>query len=95
MGIKVGKKYFPKTMSGIAKAKKYSALIDSPIEKGSTDLTSAAKHLSGASQLQGLKNPAHNNLEPFKSGYNQGVDTRGGDTSKHSQTPRFKKDNIK
>ena len=94
MGIKVGKKIFPKTLGGLSKAKQYSALTDQPIEKGSKDLTSAAKHLSPNAQLKGIKNPAHKKLEPF-SGYNKGVDTRGGDTSKHSQTPRFKKDNIK
>ena len=94
MGIKVGKKIFPKNLSGISKAKKYSALIDEPIQNASKDLTGSAKFLSPSSQLKGIKNPAHEKLEAFSS-YNKGIDTRGGDTSKHSQTPRFKKDNIK
>ena len=33
MGIKVGKKIFPKTLGGLSKAKQYSALTHQPIEK--------------------------------------------------------------
>ena len=33
-------------------------------------------------------------ISSFKSGYGKGVDTRGGDTNKHSQTARFKKGTV-
>ena len=95
MSIKVGKKFFPKNLKGISAAKEYSRLTDQTIEQASKDLQGANKFLSNLSKLKGIKSQAHSNLKPFKSGYGKGVDERGGDTAKHSNTPRFKKDNIK
>lgn len=90
--VKVGNKVFSSDVNGIAKAKAYSSLTDQPIKADSLSLSNRNKFLKKGGNLKAL-NP-NKDLSSFKSGYGEGVDNRGGDTNKHSQTARFKKGTV-
>ena len=91
--IKVGKKIFPNTPSGVENAKSYSRLTDQGIKSVSPSLRGLSKNLGKFAQVKSLATDSNkNSAEKFRpGGFNSGVDQRGGDTSKHSKLPRFKK----
>ena len=90
--IKVGNKIFPSDVTGINKAKKYSTLTDQPIVADSLNLSNRNKYLKKGGNIKALT--PNKDLSSFKTGYGEGVDNRGGDTNKHSQTARFKKGTV-
>lgn len=90
--VKVGNKVFSSDVNGISKAKAYSTLTDQPIKSDSFSLSNRNKFLKKGGSLKALS--PNKDISSFKSGYGKGVDTRGGDTNKHSQTARFKKGTV-